>query len=486
MIRQQLSQKLRQKLSPLQIQQVKLLELTSLEIENRINQELEDNPALEEVTDDPGELEINNLTDNYDSIDEVSQEDLSLGDYRTEDDVPDYTLQQNYLSQREQRELIPSSESETFHEYLLNQLQLKNLTAEELKIGEYIIGNIDEDGYLRRNIDAISDDLIFQYGMEMPVAEIKRIIGIIQGLDPSGVGATDLQECLLLQLKRKKTNIDRRRAIIILEDYFDAFSKKQYDKIIKSFSITEGDLKKVIKEITLLNPKPGSAWESVMETKLSHIIPDFIVETINGELYFTMPEQNIPELKIGKEYSDMLIDYSRNKGMKTIAQKEAVMFVKQKLDSAKWFIAAIKQRSITLRNTMLAIIEIQRQFFLSGEESELKPMILKDISEICGYDISTVSRVINSKYVQTTWGVVYPLKYFFSEALLNEEGEEISTREVKSILKECIEEEDKKNPLTDDALVRELKKKGYDIARRTVAKYRKQLNVSVARLRKEI
>jgi RNA polymerase sigma-54 factor len=362
---------------------------------------------------------------------------------------------------------------------------LKELSEEEIKIGEYIIGNIEDDGYIRRGADALSDDLAFQYSLDVPVSEIKRVLGIIQELDPAGIGATDLQDCLLLQLKRKEKTPVRKLAITILEKYFDAFSKKQYDKISKVLNISEEDLKNVIKEITLLNPKPGNAWENNMDTKMAHIISDFIVEAINGELVFSMPEENIPELRISKEYGEMLMHYSKSKGKESPEKRETIAFVKQKIDAARWFIDAIKQRNTNLRNTMLAIIEIQRDFFLTGEESDLKPMILKDVSELCGYDISTVSRVSNSKYVQTNWGV-YPLKFFFSESMTNEEGEEVSTREIKSILKSCIESEDKTKPLTDDALVGELKKKGYEIARRTVAKYREQLNIPIARLRKEI
>ncbi|MDR0426968.1 MAG: RNA polymerase factor sigma-54 [Dysgonamonadaceae bacterium] len=481
MIRQQLSQKLQQKLSPLQIQQVKLLELTSLEIENRINQELEENPALEEDHDNQPEesVEFNSQEDN--------SEDLSLGDYITEDDIPDYKLQQTYYSQEEQRENVPYSESETFHEYLLGQLNLKDLSPEYFKLGEYIIGNIDEDGYMRQDAESISDDLAFQYNMMVAVSEIKEVLTIIKELDPPGVGAFNLRECLYLQLKRKKKTPERELAIKIVTDYFDVFSKKQYDKILKNLNISEDELKKVIREITLLNPKPGNSRSGGMDVKLSHIIPDFVVETINGELYFTMPEQNIPELKVNKEYSDLLKNYShkKEKGINTHSEKEAVAFVKQKLDSAKWFIDAIKQRHNTLKNTMLAIIDIQRDFFLSGDDSDLKPMILKDVADLCGYDISTISRVSNSKYVQTNWRV-FPLKYFFSESMTNEEGEEVSTREIKSILKVCIDEENKTKPLTDDLLVQELRKRGYDIARRTVAKYREQLNIPIARLRKEI
>ena len=486
MIRQQLSIRQQQKLSPLQIQQVKLLELTALEIENRINQELEDNPALEEAGDSYSDLENDQvLNEGYDSKERDSVEDIALGDYLTEDDVPDYKLQENYYSKENAKEEIPYSESESFHDYLLDQLRLKNLSDKEFKIAEYLIGNIDGGGYMRREPDAISDDLIFQYGMDVPVSEVKNALDIIQESDPPGVGATCLQECLLLQLRRKESTPSRKLAISILTDHFEAFSKKQYDKIIKGLAISEEILKKVVEEITLLNPRPGGAWESVMETKMSQIIPDFYVEAVNGELFFNMMEKNVPELRVSRGYTDLLKAYSEGGESQNRKNKDAVLFVKQKLDSAKWFIDAIKQRNTTLEKTMLAIIDIQRDFFLSGEESDLKPMILKDVSELCGYDISTVSRVSNSKYVQTNFGV-YPLKYFFSESLTNEEGEEVSTREIKSILKQCIDSENKTKPLTDDALVTELKKKGYDIARRTVAKYREQLNIPIARLRKEI
>ncbi|MDR0683456.1 MAG: RNA polymerase factor sigma-54 [Dysgonamonadaceae bacterium] len=482
MIKQQLTQKQQQKLSPLQIQQVKLLELTALEVENRITQELEENPALEEVSDLSVEPE-DAIEADFNLEEESSDEDLSLGDYLTEDDIPDYKLQQNYYSTENQRSEIPYSDSESFREYLLDQLRLKDLTKERFKIGEYIIGNIDDDGYIRRDPESLSDDLAFQYSMEVPVEEIMKVLKIITELDPAGVGAFNLQKCLLLQLYRKEKTPERKTAIAVLENYFDNFTKKQYEKICKGLNISEEELKNVVKEIMSLNPKPGNAWESNMDARMTHITPDFIVEAINGELIFTMAEQNVPELRINKEYSNLFADYMG--GKRSAGQKEAVIFVKQKLDSAKWFIDAIKQRNITLQNTMLAIIKIQRNFFLTGEETVLKPMILKDVSELCGYDISTVSRVVNSKYVQTNWGV-YSLKFFFSEAITNEEGEEISTREIKSILKSYIETENKVKPLTDSALVKKLKKNGYDIARRTVAKYREHLNIPIARLRKEI
>jgi RNA polymerase sigma-54 factor len=485
MIRQQLTQKLQQKLSPLQIQQIKLLELTGLEIEDRINRELEENPALEERTDSATENQEEDALSEFEPEDSFSQEDMALGDYLSEDDIPDYKLQQNYYSEKTVREEIPYSESESFHDFLLDQLHLKSLPEEKMKIGEYLIGNIDGTGYIRQEPEAISDDLLFQSGKEIPISAIQEILQVIHGMDPPGVGAANLQECLLIQLKRKEQTKVRTWAIRILEHYFDAFSKKQYDKILRSLNINEEELKEIIKEITLLNPKPGNAWESNLETKTSQITPDFFVETINGEPVFNMQDQNVPELRISKHYNDMLYNYSSVKGKQIPGKNEAFEFVKQKVDSAKWFIDAIKQRNTTLKKTMKAIVQIQREFFLTGEESKLKPMILKDVSERCGYDKSTVSRVSNSKYVQTGFGI-YPLKYFFSESMLNDEGEEISTREIKAILKNCIDEENKFKPLTDDLLVKELKTKGYDVARRTVAKYREQLNIPVARLRKEI
>jgi RNA polymerase sigma-54 factor len=361
---------------------------------------------------------------------------------------------------------------------------LKNLSEEKFRIGDYLIGNMDDAGYIRRSPEAISDDLAFQYGLDVSIPEIEEILKIIRQLDPPGVGAGNLQECLLIQLKRKEETPARNYAIRILEDYFDAFSKKQYDKILRALDITEDELKELVKEITLLSPKPGNAWENTVETKMAQITPDFFVEVSNGELFLSMQE-NVPELRVSKEYTAMLNEYSSAKKKQSAENRDAVNFVRQKLDSAKWFIDAIKQRNITLKTTMLAIINIQRDFFLTGEESDLKPMILKDVAGLCGYDISTVSRVSNSKYVQTNFGI-YSLKYFFSESMTNDEGEEISTREIKAILRNCIEDEDKSKPLTDDSLMKELKSKGYEVARRTVAKYREQLNIPVARLRKEI
>ncbi|MDR0541515.1 MAG: RNA polymerase factor sigma-54 [Dysgonamonadaceae bacterium] len=482
MIRQQLTQKQQQKLSPAQIQQIKMLELNSLEVENRINQELEENPALEELPEGISDSDTDEQEYDQPENKDNDTDDFSLDDYLTEDDIPDYALNQHYNATESRRE-ISYSELESFQEYLLNQLRLKHLSEEKLRIGEYIIGNIDDDGYLRRDPGSLSDDLAFQYGLDVSIDEIREIVELIQQLDPPGIGVADVRECLLLQLRRKEKTPERELAITILKNYFDAFSRKQYDKIIKNLNNT--DIKNAIREITLLNPKPGSSWESNMETKMSQITPDFIVETGNGELLFYLPEENTPELRVSREYSDMLKSYSLSSGKENAVTKDAIAFVRQKIDSAKWFIEAVKQRNTTLRQTMRAIIEIQRDFFLSGDESDLKPMKLRDVSELCGYDISTVSRVSNRKYVQTNWGI-FPLRFFFSEGITNEEGEEVSVREIKTLLKSFIENEDKSKPLTDDALMIQLKQKGYDMARRTIAKYREQLNIPVARLRKEI
>ncbi|MDR1527444.1 MAG: RNA polymerase factor sigma-54 [Dysgonamonadaceae bacterium] len=485
MIRQQLAQKQQQKLSPTQIQQIKMLGLNSLEIENLIIQELEENPVLEEISDtssetDRDEYEYDNSEDKDNNMD-----DFSLGDYLTEDDVPDYALNQHYKTD-EKRGEIPYSELESFREYLINQLQLKYLSEEKRRMGEYIIGNIDDNGYLRRTPEALSDDLAFQYDINASVAEVREMIALIQQFDPPGIGANDVRECLLLQLQRKEKTPVREWAIILLENYFDAFSQQRYATILRELNgLSEKNLRSVIKEITLLNPKPGNAWGNNMETKMSHVTPDFIVEADNGELFFYLPEENIPELHVRREYNDLLKDYVHSTNKESASKKDTITFVKQKIDSAKWFIEAIKQRHKTLRKTMAAILEIQRNFFLTGDESCLKPMKLRDVSALCGYDISTISRVSTSKYVQTNWGV-YPLRFFFSDGITSDDGENISIREIKAMLRSFIEQEDRNKPLTDDALVGKFREKGYTIARRTVAKYREQMNIQIARFRKEM
>lgn len=486
MLKQQLQQKLQQKLSPQQIQLIRLLELPAIELEERIKHELEDNPALEEGKEMADDFE---RTDD-EGVDDIStnetdaETDLSLGDYMSEDDIPDYKLRE--ISERtERKEDIPFSVSQSLNEYLLQQLGLRDLPEKEVKIAEYIIGNIDDDGYLRRELSAIADDLVFQAGQDVDEKEIEEVLTIIQDFDPAGVGARNLQECLLLQLNRKEVNVETEMAIHILTDYFEEFIRKHYDKIMRGLNISEATLKKAIHEIIALDPKPCSSWGGSMEAAMSQVIPDFLVEAVNGELILSMNNRDIPDLRISREYAEMFQDYAGNKVNQTSTMREAVQFVKQKLDSAQWFIDAIRQRQETLQRTMEAIILLQREFFLTGDDATLRPMILKDVAERAGYDISTISRVSNSKYVQTNFGI-YSLKFFFSESMQMDSGEEISTREVKKIMKEHIAGEDKRKPLTDEELTSILKEKGYVIARRTVAKYREQLDIPVARLRKEI
>lgn len=488
MLKQQLQQKLQQKLSPQQIQLIRLLELPAIELEERIKHELEENPALEEGKDLSDEFDAagEDFDDELPVTDTAAdqQMDLSLGDYRNEDDIPDYKLNE-LNSRKEKKEDIPFSVGESLNEYLLEQLGLRQLSDRERTIAEYIIGNIDDDGYLRRDLGAIADDLVFQAGLDVEPQEVEEVLRVIQDFEPGGIGGRDLQECLLLQLEKKEPSLSCNLAIRVLKEYFDEFTRKHYDKILRGLNIDEAALKKAIREITGLNPKPGSAWGDSIETALSQVIPDFIVEAGNGELTLSMNNRNIPDMRISREYSEMFEDYAGNKANQSSEMKDAVSFVKQKLDSAKWFIDAVKQRQETLRRTMETIIQLQPEFFLTGDEATLHPMILKDVAERSGYDISTISRVSNSKYVQTNFGI-YPLKYFFSESMQTGSGEEISTREVKKIMKEHIDAEDKRKPVTDEELSALLKEKGYIIARRTIAKYREQLGIPVARLRKEI
>lgn len=481
-LKQHLQLKQQQKLSPLQMQVIKLTELPAVELEERIKQELEDNPALEEGLDPSDDV---NPEDEFIAEDgtDISQEDIALGDYLNEEETPDYYY--NNKSADRKQEDIPFSVAESLHEHLINQLGEYELSDQELKIAEYIIGNIDETGYLDRSLAAISDDLIFQQNIDVQVSQLEEILEIIQSLDPAGIGARNLQECLLLQLEKKEPSDVIETSVRIVGDYFDEFSKRQYDRIIRQTGISESSLKEVIQEITTLNPKPGNNWGDSLALTLNTIVPDFIVEVYNGELILSMNNRNIPDLRVNREYADLLKGYSGNKDSMSSDSKNAALFVKQKLDSARWFIEAVKQRQETLMRTMQAIVDMQYDFFLTGDETQLRPMILKDVAERTGYDISTISRVSNSKYVQTNFDI-YPLKYFFSESMQTDTGEEISSREIKAILKECIGNEDKKKPLTDDRLAEILKEKGYVIARRTVAKYREQMNIPIARLRKEI
>ena len=481
-LRQEQQLKQTQKLSPLQMQVVKLVELTSVELEDKINQEIEDNPALD-VGTDSWEDEDKDFGD--EGGDSVSQEDIMKGDYMSEDEMPDYHM--NAISDKNPTHFFENnySDDKSLNESLLEQIGLRNLDPVKEKIAEYIIGNLDENGYLQRDLQAISDDLLFQQNIDISLKELEEILLVIQDLDPAGVGARSLQESLILQLKRRQPSSTNNLAIEILTEYFDEFSKKHYDKIIRQLNISQETLRNAISEIVSLNPKPGNTIGSSMESALINITPDFIVESHNGEVTMSLNNYNIPELKINRGFSEMLQGYNQNKGSVSSDDKQAILFMKQKMDSAKWFIDAVKQRQNTLQKTMEAIINIQYDFFLTDDETMLKPMILKDVAEKTGFDISTISRVSNSKYVQTNSGV-YPLKFFFSEAMQNDAGEDVSSREIKYILKENIDNEEASKPLTDDHLTRMLNEKGYLIARRTVAKYREQLGIPVARLRKKI
>jgi RNA polymerase sigma-54 factor len=479
---QQLKQQLR--LSPQQIQTIRILELPALEIEERIKSELDENPALEEGKDYSDEQDPDYNAEGNQAENQDSNEDLSLGDYLSEDDIPDYKLAE--MSNKEERkESVLFNNEQSLSEYLLQQLVLNELSEKNKRIGEYIIGNIDDDGYLRRDMQAIADDIAFQLGIDFSVKELTELLELIQELDPPGIGARNLQECLILQLKKRKETKETGLAIEILTNYFEAFTRKHYDKIRKLLGIDEEQMKAVIHEITSLNPKPGSNWDDSMIMIMNRITPDFIVETINGEITLTLNNRGIPDLRINREYSDMLKDYVGNKVNQTSEMRDAVFFVKQKLDAAQGFIDAVRQRQETLQRTMEVIILLQEDFFLTGEESRLNPMILKDVAERTGYDISTISRVSNSKYVQTNFGI-YPLKFFFSESTQTESGETISTRKIKQIIKEEIYMENKKKPVTDEEITALLNAKGYLIARRTVAKYREHLGIPIARMRKEV
>ncbi|UCG27039.1 MAG: RNA polymerase factor sigma-54 [Bacteroidales bacterium] len=484
MLKQKLQQKLLQKLSPQQIQMIKLLEIPTIQLEQRIKKELEENPVLEEGNEE--EIELNEDEEVTEDTIDSEDEEFSLTDYLNEEDIPTYRLSTGNISADEKKTEIPFSVGSSFHDNLETQMGLRNLTEEQEILAQYIIGNIDEDGYLRRKLENIVDDLAFSQNISTTEEELHEILKIIQDFDPAGVGARDLQECLLLQIERKNMeNSAIKRTRYILKYYFLEFTKKHYDKIITRMNISEDELKESIEEILKLNPKPGSSYSDPLNKTIQHIIPDFILDNKDESLELSLNSRNVPELRISRTYSDMLETYNIHKNSQSKEQKDAITFVKQKLDSAKWFIDAIKQRQNTLLLTMNAIIAFQEEYFIDGDETKLKPMILKDIAEITNLDISTISRVANSKYIQTHFGI-FPLKYFFSEGLQTDTGEEVSTREIKKILSECVENEEKRKPLTDDRLAEILQEKGYKIARRTVAKYREQLNIPVARLRKEL
>ncbi len=487
MLKQGLFQKLQQKLSPQQIQLMKLLQVPTAELEQRVKQEIEENPALEEGEDQteedaPTEEQAITESENVDGNEENERDDFDMSDYFQDDDTPDYKLSvQNSGPDEEERE-IPLAGGTTFQDALKSQLSLRSIDDRTELLAENLIGNLDEDGYLRRDLDAIVNDLAFTQNVICEKAELERALKALQSLDPAGVGARDLRECLLIQVDRMPHSLEQRIAHEILGKHFEAFGKKHYDRIMERLEIDEDALKGAIELIVRLNPRPGNTMRDT-DKPSQEIIPDFGVMAIDGQLELSLNGRNAPELRVSRAYREMIKEYGRNK--KDKEQREALQFIKQKLDSAKWFIDAIKQRQNTLLVTMEAIMEHQREFFLTGDETKLKPMILKDIAERVGLDISTISRVANSKYVQTNYGT-FLLKFFFSESLTNDQGEEVSTREVKKILKDSIEAEEKRKPLTDDELTALLKEKGYNIARRTVAKYREQLNIPVARLRKEL
>jgi RNA polymerase sigma-54 factor len=479
-----LQQKLLQKLSPQQIQVIKLLEIPTVQLEQRIKKELEENPVLELESDNPKQQEEESVTQEAEAGKDADNEEFTFDDYYAEDeDIPSYKLNTNNYSKDDKYVDVPFSVGTTFHEFLYEQLGLIALTDEQKELAEYIIGNIDDDGYLRRDLLSISDDLAFNLNMEVPEEELHKILMEIQQFDPPGVGARDLRESLLIQLSRKKSD-DLELARIIVKDFFNEFTKKHYSKIQLKLELSEEELKEGIEQVLKLNPKPGSSYSNPLNKSNQHIVPDFILDNIDGELNLSLNQRNVPNLIINDTYQDMLLSLSENQKKKK-NDKEAMLFVKQKMDSARWFIDAIQQRQTTLLLTMSEIISFQKEYFREGDETMLKPMILKDIAERTNLDISTISRVSNSKYIQTHFGI-YPLKYFFSEGLQKDDGEEVSTREIKTILKECIDNESKKKPLTDEKLAQILKDKSYNIARRTVAKYREQLGIPVARLRKEL
>ncbi len=491
MLRQSLQQKLLQKLSPQQILLMKLLQVPANELEQRVKQEIEENPALEadalehhdEEYPQADNSETNEASENADSGDE-SRDDFDMDDYyKGEDEIPEYKLQTNNHSRDNDFKEIPFSTGISFHELLKQQLGLHSLDGQKLKIGQYIIGNIDSSGYLQRSVDAIVDDLAFMQNINAKKEDVEKVLSVIQSFDPPGVGGRNLQECLLIQLRRKMKTENYEAlelAYKIVKRYFNEFTKKHYQKIMKRLGISEEQLKAAINVVLTLNPKPGN---SLVETSRNnqYIIPDFTITNNNGELELSLNSWNAPELRVSSTYATMMQDLAKGKRGK--AEKEAFSFIKKKMDSAKWFIEAVRQRQNTLYITMKAIMDYQQEYFLTGDDTKLRPMILKNIADIVGMDISTVSRVANSKYVQTPFGT-FLLKSFFSESMQKDNGEEVSTREVKTILKNMIAHEDKNKPLTDEQLMNALKEKGYPIARRTVAKYREQLNIPVARLRK--
>ncbi len=469
-ISQSLEQKLQQRLSPQQIQGIKLLELPTLQLEQRIKQEIEENPVLEEEEREP----------------ETDETQLTLEDYlRNEESAASYKLKVNNTSKDDDRRSPTLSQGMSLQDFLIEQLAYHDLDEREMTIARFIIGTLDDDGYLRRPVASIADDIAFTQGIEVTEQEVERIVDVIQMLDPAGIGARNLGECLIIQLRALREQTPAvKLAIAILSDHYDAFLKKHYERMIRRLGVTEEEFRAALEEIMHLNPKPTNGYADESSAASPNIIPDFLLDYNNGNFDLQLASRSVPDLKINSGYLRMA-ERALNTSEQSEADKEALQFIKQKIESAKWFISALKQRQETLMKTMRAILHFQHDFFVEGDEAKLRPMILKDIADATGFDISTISRVVNSKYIQTHFGV-FLLKYFFSEGLLTESGEEVSTREIKRILAEAIDGEDKRDPLTDEALMDTLTAKGYKIARRTVAKYREMLGIPASRLRKEL
>lgn len=486
MLNLQQNLKLQQKLSPQQIQVIKMLEYPTIELEERIREEMEANPALDEGKPDNTDNEIETNTDEqHDDEEHIGDSDFDLTEYTSDDEIPDYKLQTHNHSADDKEASMPLSEQQSFQEHLAAQLELMRLDKKIFGLATYLIGNIDDDGYLRRSLEAMQDDLAFQFGVTATDDEMQQALEAVQSLEPAGIAARDLQECLVLQLKHRRQTPTTQAAINIVQNWFEQFSKRQYDYIARRLNIGEDDMRQAIAEIKRLNPKPGNAYATTAELMQSQITPDFIVENDNGRLIVSLNNANVPSLRINRDYTDMVNDYTANKANQTKQMRDAITFAKQKIDAARWFIDALQQRNITLLNTMNAIVEHQHEYFLDGDETKLRPMKLKDIAEQVGYDVSTISRVSNSKYVQTNFGV-FPLKHFFVETMQTTDGGETSNRAIKKIIADLVAAEDPKKPINDDQLTESLRQSGYVIARRTVAKYREQLGIQVARLRKEI
>ena len=488
-LKQYLQFKLSQKLSPQQIQLMKLIQLPTQAFEQRLKQELEENPALDtgkesEESDDNFD-EFDNSSDEFNDSDNetIEAEDINIDEYLSDDEIPEYRTQANNYSADDEDKSVPYAAGTSFTQHLINQLNTFRLSDQEEEIAYFLVGSVDESGYIRRSLSDITDDLAFTQNVFTTEEEIEKVLNIVHQLDPAGVGARNLQECLSIQLHRKEQHPTIELATAIIDKGFEQFTKKHYKKLMHKFNINEDQLKEAIEEIERLNPKPGGSYAGNNKI-VEHIVPDFAIKIVDGELELTLNGRNAPELHVSREYNNMLKGYKETKE-KSKAQKDAVMFIKQKLDAAKWFIEAVRQRQQTLFITMSAIMHYQKEYFLTGDERNLRPMILKDIADEIEMDVSTISRVANSKYVDTPYGTKL-IKEFFSESMTNDQGEEVSTREIKKILEITIGEEDKRKPLTDDKLAKILKEKGYPIARRTVAKYREQLDLPVARLRKEI